>query len=292
MVTREWRGMRLDKFLVQNLGSLSRSKIHLLIQTGRIVVDGKPRKPAFALQEKQAVRILAGGEEKKELKPFDFPVKIIYEDSDIIVIDKPSGVTVHPPQAGYFRTLVNALLNLDKELFPADPLRPGVVHRLDKETSGVMVLAKNRHSYTGLVEEFKTRKVKKQYLAIVWGKVKKESLRVNLPLSRDKKQRLRMKVGFLESKSAVTDFEVVKVLKDSTLLAVSPLTGRTHQIRVHLKFLGYPIAGDSQYGRKDNVHKLLLHAASLGFFHPSSGEFVSFTSALPERFKEFIREHQ
>ncbi len=264
-------------------------------------VDGLAKKPSFLLRPGQEIRILIENP-KKELPPFNFLVKIIHEDEDILVVDKPKGLVVHPPQAGYDKTMVNALIWMGKDLWagkdlgagskPAPTLRPGVVHRLDKETSGVMVLAKNEQSFQNLTEQFKQRKVKKEYRAITWGQIKKDKISLNLPLARDKRNRLKMKVSFLQAKEAFSEVEVIQRLAKATYLKVFPRTGRMHQIRVHLKFLGFPIVGDKKYGLRDNYKQLFLHAHRLGFFHPSSVVFSEFISPLPEYFKEFIEEHK
>jgi len=292
IVGKEHAGQRLDKFLSSRLDFLSRTKIHSLIKEGFVLVDGEVRKAGLLIHQKQRISIILK-EEKKELKPFDFTVKIIYEDSDIIVIDKPPGLVVHPPHESCHKTLVNALVYLKKELSsPADALRPGVVHRLDKETSGVMVLVKNEHSYNSLVAQFKERKVSKEYRAIVWGKIKKEKMLIDLPLTRDTKNRLKMKVSFLKAKQARTGLEVLERLEDSTYLSLRPRTGRMHQIRVHLKFLGFPIVGDKKYGIKDDYKELFLHAKELSFVHPRGTKLLKFQSALPDKFSKFIAEHK
>ena len=288
----EHAGQRLDKFLSNQLDSLSRTKIHSLIKEGFVFLDGMVRKASFLIHQNQRISIILK-EEKKELKPFDFAVKIIYEDSDIIVIDKPPGLVVHPPQEGHHKTLVNALIYLKKELSScANALRPGVVHRLDKETSGVMVLVKNEHSYNSLVAQFKERRVSKEYRAIVWGKIEKEKMLIDLPLTRDTKSRLKMKVSFLKAKQAQTNLEVLAQLEDSTYLSLRPRTGRMHQIRVHLKFLGFPIVGDKKYGIKDDYKELFLHAKELSFTHPRRAKLLKFQSALPDKFSKFIAEHK
>jgi len=292
IIDTEYAGQRLDKFLSSQLDSLSRTKIHSLIKQGFVFVDGKVKKASFLIRQDQQVSIIFK-EEKKELKPFDFAVKIIYEDSDILVIDKPPGLVVHPPQEGHHKTLVNALIYLKKELsLSGNALRPGVVHRLDKETSGVMVLAKNEHSYNSLVAQFKERKVSKEYRAIVWGKIKKEKMLIDLPLTRDTKNRLKMKVSFLRAKQAHTGLEVLAHLDGATYLSLRPLTGRMHQIRVHLKFLGFPIVGDRKYGIKDDYKELFLHAKELSFTHPREAKLLKFQSALPDKFSKFIDEHK
>jgi len=292
IVGEENTGQRLDKFLSSQLDSLSRTKINTIIKGGLVLVDGQARKASFIINQEQRISIILK-EEKNELKPFDFAVKIIHEDDDIIVVDKPSGLVVHPPQEGYHETLVNALLYLKKELSSsANNLRPGVVHRLDKETSGVMVLTKNEHSYNSLVTQFKERTVSKEYRAIVWGKINKEKMLIDLPLARDTKNRLKMKVSFLGAKQAHTDLEVLTKLEDSTYLSLKPRTGRMHQIRVHLKFLGFPIVGDKKYGLKDNYKRLFLHAKELSFSHPRNKKILKFQSTLPDIFPNFITEHE
>jgi len=290
VVSQETEGLRLDKFLTQELDFLSRAKISRIIAQGLVLVNEKALKASFKLRLGQKISITIE-EERIELKPFDFPVKIIHEDSDIIVVDKPIDLVVHPPQKNYHQTLVNVLIGLNKDLALTDPLRPGVVHRLDKETSGVMVLAKNKQSYDNLVSQFKERKVKKEYRAIVWGNPKEEKMTVNLPLARDEKNRLKMKVSFLKSKQALTDIEVIKRLADATYLKIKLHTGRMHQIRVHLKFLGFPIVGDKKYGLKDKYKQLFLHARTLQFQHPKSTRIVKFDSPMPERFNSFLKEH-
>jgi 23S rRNA pseudouridine1911/1915/1917 synthase len=286
------QGTRLDKFLRNNLEAVSRTKINSLIDEAKVLVNGVPKKPSYWLKANDEISITFAEEKKDLLKPFDFKVKIIHEDADIILVDKPENLTVHPPHPAVSDTLVNALLYMGKELSGINPQRPGVVHRLDKETSGVMVLAKNDKSHLKLIEQFANRQVKKEYLAIVWGSLQKERLVIDLPISRDKKNRLKMRVGFLHAKNAYTQVEVKKKLKGAALLLLKPLTGRMHQIRVHLKFIGFPIVGDKKYGIRDDYSQLFLHAHELGFFHPQTGAFVEFESAMPERFEKFITEYK
>jgi 23S rRNA pseudouridine1911/1915/1917 synthase len=286
------KGARLDKFLHNNLEAVSRTKINKLISQEKVLINGAPKKPSYRLKINDEISIILAEEKKDLLKPFDFKVKIIYEDSDVIVVDKPDNLTVHPPNPAVFETLVNALLYMGKSLSGINPQRPGVVHRLDKETSGVMVLAKNDKSHLKLIEEFAKRQVKKEYLAIAWGSLIKDHLAIDLPLSRDIKNRLKMRVSFLRAKNAYTEVIVKERLKGGVLLLLKPLTGRMHQIRVHLKFMGLPIVGDKKYGIKDNYSQLFLHAQRLGFYHPVKGNFVEFESPMPERFEKFIKEYK
>ena len=282
----------MDKFLQQNLQSISRTKFNLLIKMNRVLVDGKPKKPNYRLKAGQVISVEIEEDKKDVLKPFEFKVNIIYEDNDILVVEKPTDIIVHPPQPSVQDTLVNALLYMKKDLSSISASRPGVVHRLDRETSGCLVLAKNNFAHLNLVEQFRKRKIKKEYLAIVWGIVNKDNLVVDLPLRRDEKNRLRMKVSFLQSKKAYTEFNVKERLNDSTFIGINLLTGRMHQIRVHLKFLGFPIVGDKKYGIKDDYDEMFLHAHKLGLFHPCTGKFMEFISPMPERFTKFINEHK
>ena len=290
IVPQDAKGKRLDKFLDGEIEDVSRTKLGIFIEKGMVLVSGKRKKPGYHLKggEKISVKI---EEEKKELKPFNFKVKIIYEDKDIIVVDKPVGLTTHPPQPGYNETLVNALLYMKKDLAPTSDIRPGVVHRLDKETSGVMVLAKNQASFDDLVKQFKERAIKKEYQAICWDTIKKDHLNIDLPVARDTKNRLKMKVSFLKAKQALTKVDVLKRFSDSTLLVLKLVTGRMHQIRVHMKFLGYPLVGDKKYGKKDKYEELFLHAHKLGLVHPVTKKSMEFTSPIPKRFKDFIKGH-
>jgi 23S rRNA pseudouridine1911/1915/1917 synthase len=285
------RGERLDKFLRDNLAEISRTKLHLLIERGMILINGAAKRPSYRLKENEAIIINIEEEKKEILKPFQLSVKIIYEDEDIIIVEKPTAISVHPPSAGVDNALVNALLYMGKKLSAINPQRPGVVHRLDKETSGVMVLAKNDRSHLGLIRQFASRKVKKEYLAIGWGEAK-ESLTVDLPLARDKKNRLKMRISFLGAKAAYTYIEIKQRLKGATLFLLKPVTGRMHQLRVHLKFLGFPIVGDKKYGIKDDYDELFLHAHKLGIYHPRTNEFMEFLSPVPERFEKFINTHR
>ncbi len=289
-VLQEDKGRRLDAFVPEKLEAVSRTKVHHYIESGGIVVNGCTKKPSYRLKEGDTITITINEEKKEVLKPYDFPVKIIYEDDDILVVDKPTGLVVHPPQDGFDKTLVNALIFLRKELSTVNPKRAGVVHRLDKETSGVMVLAKNNYSHLNLVEQFRSRSVKKEYMAVVWGRVEKENIVVDMPLGRDEKNRLRMRVSFSGARPAYTEISVGKRFDDTTLLVVKPLTGRMHQIRVHLKFLGFPIVGDKKYGIKDPYKDLFLHSRKLSIYHPRSGEQLSFSACVPERFERFIKE--
>ena len=283
LVNKDFEGVRLDNFVVSALPLFSRSRVKKLIDSGSILVDGKKRKVSFRLKENNSVMV-SFVEDTHILRPYPFKVDIIYEDEDIIVVNKPGNLTVHPPSRNRQNTLVNALLYMGKELSGAGPLRRGIVHRLDKETSGAMVVAKNDFAHSSLVRQFKERRIKKEYRAIVWGIIKKDSVAVNLPLKRDQRNRLKMKVSMFKSKEAFTNIEVIERFKDSTYIRVMLLTGRMHQVRVHMSFLGHPILGDNKYGKKDSAGHLFLHSFKLGLYHPRTDKYMEFKAPLPEWF--------
>ncbi|MFO8053139.1 MAG: RluA family pseudouridine synthase [Candidatus Omnitrophota bacterium] len=279
---------RLDKFLSCQLSGVSRSKISSLIKKGLVTVNQQSRKGSYLLSSGDKIDIDIPKIDEK-LKPYKRSVSIIWEDSDLLAVYKPQGLVVHPHGQNKDKTLVNALLYMKKQLSDIDPQRPGVVHRLDKETSGVMILAKNNIAHKALVEQFKDRQIKKEYYALVWGQPKNDKLEINLSLRRNKKNRLKMEVGLSGSKTAQTKIKVLERLAKMALLSVAPKTGRMHQIRVHLSFLGYPIVGDKKYGKKDNYQNLFLHAYRIKIKHPITGNFLEFKAELPEHFKRLIQ---
>jgi len=283
LVNKDFEGMRLDAFVVSVLPFFSRSRVKKLIDSGSILVDGGKKKVSFRLRENNSVTV-SFVEDAHILRPYPFKVDIIYEDEDVIVVNKPENLTVHPPNRNCQNTLVNALLYMGKELSLPGTLRRGIVHRLDRETSGVMVIAKNDFSHSLLVEQFKKRRIKKEYRAIVWGIIKKDSVTVNLPLKRDRRNRLKMRVSMFNSKEAFTNIEVLRRFENSTYIRVILLTGRMHQIRVHMNFLDHPILGDNKYGKKDSVGHLFLHSFKLGFYHPRTNKYMEFKAPLPEWF--------
>jgi 23S rRNA pseudouridine1911/1915/1917 synthase len=279
---------RLDQFLSAALDSVSRTRISRLIVEGKVKVDGKDKKASFRLHAGSSITVDIPEPAAIELPPFEYDIPIIYEDEDILIIDKPQGITTHPPQAGATDTLVNALVYMKKELAPINPLRPGIVHRLDRETSGVMVIAKTNRAYLHLTGQFRRRLIKKEYRAIVWGKIAKDEITIDMPVARDEKNRLRMKISFLNSKNALTTARVLNYFSDSTYIGINIHTGRMHQIRVHMKFLECPIIGDKKYGIKDEYNELFLHAYSLGLNHPVTEKWLEFQAPLPERFTKFL----
>ena len=274
-------GNRLDKYICEQLPELSRTHARKLIDDGHITVNGERGKAGFRLNSGDNVEIIILPSPNL-LTPDDIPLNIIYEDDDILVVDKPVGLTVHPAPGQPAHTLVNALLSHLPDLpDPGDSLRPGIVHRLDKDTSGVMVIAKNSAARANLVSQFKARTVTKSYLALVRGHLTPERGIIEAPIGRDPHHRKRMAV-VAEGKKARTQYRVINYTGNYTLLEVKPETGRTHQIRVHFAAIGYPVAGDKTYGVKsDRLPRQFIHAARLGFHLPSTGEYVEFESKLP-----------
>jgi 23S rRNA pseudouridine1911/1915/1917 synthase len=282
----ESSGERLDRFIALRSPDLSRSYIQKLIEEGWISVNARLAKPALKLKPGDHIIITEPPPEPSPLTPEHIPLNIHYEDADIIVIDKPPGMTTHPAPGSRSGTLVNALLGMLPKLAESDnPERPGIVHRLDKDTSGLIVIAKNRTALEALSNQFKSRRVKKVYLALVKGHVKPDRGLIDAPVGRVPVHRQRMAV-VSSGRAAQTAYRVKRYLEGYTLLEMRPETGRTHQIRVHLSEIGYPIIGDTVYGSKsDLVARQFLHAYKLTFRLPSTGEQVTFTTQLPDDLK-------
>jgi len=276
------RDVRLDKYVCTKHPELSRTQVQRLITGGYITVNGKPAKPGLRLNIGDRIKLTIPPTPPQQLKPEAIPLKIIYEDDDLLVVDKPAGLTVHPAPGHPAHTLVNAILAHFPHLADiGDSLRPGVVHRLDKDTSGVMLVAKNSAAQTDLARQFKSHAVTKAYLALVKGKLTPENGIIEADIGRDPRNRKRMAV-VAGGREARTEYRVVKYIGDYTLLEVMPETGRTHQIRVHLAAIGFPVVGDKVYGVKSpHLSRQFLHASRLGFKLPSNGEYVEFESELP-----------
>jgi 23S rRNA pseudouridine1911/1915/1917 synthase len=274
-------GIRLDRYLCDRLAELSRSRIQKLIAEGRITVNEQVAKAGLKLNAGDRLRVTLPPAPPSPLTPEAMPLSIVYEDDDLLVVDKPAGLTVHPAPGHLSHTLVNALLSHFPHLAAlSDSLRPGIVHRLDKDTSGVMVVAKNSSAQAKLIEQFRARSVAKAYLVLVKGKLSPESGVIEAPIGRDPRHRQRMAV-VTKGRQARTEYQVMKYLGDYTLLEVRPETGRTHQIRVHLAAIGYPVVGDKVYGVKSPfLPRQFIHASRLGFKLPSSGKYKEFKSEL------------
>lgn len=272
---------------------MSRSQIKKLIEKKKVRVDGVLRKSSYKLQEKERVEIDYERPDYKENIPENIPLELIYTDEHIVVINKPSGLVVHPGAGYKEHTLVNALLYYFPEIKDIGPDdRPGIVHRLDKETSGVMVVAKTSEAYRRLQCQFKQREVQKFYICLVWGKITAEEGRISWSIGRHPTHGERMSIKSRKPRKAETLYSVQKRYAKFTLLEVKPLTGRTHQIRVHLSASGHPLVGDTRYGRLKSTNvecpRLFLHAFKLLFNHPETQQRVEFLSPLPQDLKSFL----
>ena len=288
-------GGRLDKWLSARSPELSRSRIQALIKSGDVTVDGASVKSHHKLTSGELVAMHIPAAEPVDLVAEDIPLDILHEDDDLIVVNKPAGLVVHPAAGHSSGTLVNALLYHCKELPGiSGELRPGIVHRLDKDTSGAMVAAKSDVAMAGLSEQFKARLVEKEYLAVVWGVPDPASGRLETPFGRSNGDRKMMSVHTNSDKVAITAYEVEECFPGASLLRVRIETGRTHQIRVHLAHLGHSVVGDRVYGRRRKrelpvpVARQMLHAEKLAFQHPRAGKRVAFTAPLPDDMRELI----
>jgi len=287
-------GGRLDRWLCRCLPELSRSRIQQLIKSGHVTACGRPVKAHQKPVAGTAVHISIPDPEALDLTAEDIPLNVIYEDADIIVVNKQAGMVVHPAAGHYSGTLVNALLGRCRDL-PGigGKMRPGIVHRLDKGTSGALVAAKTERAMAGLARQFKDRAVRKEYLALVWGRPRETRARIETSIGRSRRDRKKMSVNPVAGRNAVTNYETVEVFKRLALLRVRIETGRTHQIRVHLAHLGCPVVGDCDYGGRrgelpQEAERPMLHAERLAFDHPASGKRREFVAPLPADMKKLI----
>ena len=286
-------GIRLDKFVSENCPGLSRTYAQKLIDDGCVTVNGRKEKASYKPEIGEGIEVTIAPLPPSDLSPEAIPVKILYEDDDLLVIDKPPGLTVHPAPGHPSHTLVNAVLShLSNLPNVSDTTRPGIVHRLDKDTSGVMLVAKNNAALTNLSNQFKSRSVKKMYLTLVKGHLTPERGIIEAPIGRDSGDRKKMAItGESRGRQARTNYRVIKYLDKCSLLEITPETGRTHQIRVHLAAIGYPVVGDKTYGiTSAHLNRQFLHAHLLGFHLPSSGKYVEFESPLPEDLEKALDE--
>ncbi len=281
-------GSRLDHFLAARIGELSRSRIQALMEEGRVLVNGEAKLRSCKLRGGEKIALTVPAVIASENLPEDIALEVLHEDADLIVINKPAGLVVHPAPGHAGGTLVNALLHHCKELSGIGGVeRPGIVHRLDKETSGCLVAAKNDAAHQSLTEQFAGREVRKTYLAICAGILKKKKGTTNVPLGRHPVHRQRMGVLLRGGgREAVTDWLVLAELPCGTLVQCTLHTGRTHQIRVHMKHLGHPVLGDEVYGKRGKFSRQMLHAWKLGFEHPRTGNPIDFTAPIPPDFLE------
>jgi 23S rRNA pseudouridine1911/1915/1917 synthase len=283
-------GRRLDVAVATHVPSLSRSRAVQLAAEGRVCVDGRPRKPAFRLRRGQHVEVAVPPPVPPGVHPEAIPLDIVLEDEDLLVVNKPAGLTVHPAPGHASGTLVNALLSAVSNLAGiGGELRPGIVHRLDKDTSGLLVVAKSDAAHRALAAQFKTHTAQRTYLAVVRGRVRRDEGTISAPLGRHPVRRTRIAV-VERGRPAVTRYTVLERFREATLLACRLETGRTHQIRVHLAHAGHPLLGDPVYGRAraPEIARQALHAARLEFTHPRTGRCVICTAPLPEDFARLL----
>ena len=287
-------GKRIDAFLSEKLEDTSRVAVQRLIEKGKVLVNGKTVKPSYKVQEGDNIQVEEEIPVEVSLKAQEIPLDIIYEDKDIIVVNKPKGMVVHPANGNPDGTLVNAIMAICKDSLSGigGEIRPGIVHRLDKDTSGIIIIAKNDKAHINLSEQIKDHKVRKTYIALVRGIVKENEATINMPIGRSEKDRKKMAVT-KNGKEAITHFKVLERYDKYTLLQVNIETGRTHQIRVHLSQIGYPIVGDEVYsnGKNEwNVKGQCLHAKSLEFTHPTTGKKMYLEAKLPEYFEDILKD--
>ena len=285
----EESNIRIDSFLANKL-DISRSKVRKLIKGGKVLVNNNVITNNYLVQEKDVIDVNDELDFEIHVKAQDIPLDIVYENDDLLIINKPSGMVTHPAPGNYENTLVNALLG--KYSLSNDKLRPGIVHRLDKDTSGVMLVAKNDYTHEKLSEMIKNKDVKRTYLALVSGVIPHETGTIDAPIGRDVKYREKMMVTDVNSKDAVTHFKVLKRFKKHTLIECNLETGRTHQIRVHMSYIGYPIVNDPLYGKEmyDKDFGQLLHSKKIELDNPRDGKHLCFEVEAPKRFTEIMEE--
>jgi 23S rRNA pseudouridine1911/1915/1917 synthase len=285
-------GIRLDRFLVDALnGKFSRSFLRKMIDGNNVLVDGLRRSAHYNVSPGEEIRVNIPPPKELALKAENIPLDIVYEDSDLLVLNKSAGISVHPVGSNLTGTLVNALLHHCKDLSGVGgSFRPGIVHRLDKDTSGLLVVSKNDQTHINLSGQFKNRTIRRRYVALARGVVQLDNGRIELPIARRKKEITKMGVSFADEKrkQAVTKYRVLKRFRDFTMLEITLETGRTHQIRVHLSHIGHPVVGDRLYGSQKGMSRQALHAKTLGFFHPATKKFMEFDSTIPEDMQNLI----
>ncbi|MBQ6582348.1 MAG: RluA family pseudouridine synthase [Mogibacterium sp.] len=287
--------MRLDAWLARSVPDLSRSYAETLIGEGRITVNGSSDiLKKYRVREGDEVSVSVPEPEALDAVPQNIPIEIVYEDDDVIVINKARGMVVHPSAGNEDGTLVNAVLyHCGSSLSGINgTIRPGIVHRIDKDTSGLLMIAKNDRAHESLAEQLRVHSVTREYQALCFDNIREDELTIDAPIGRDEKNRLRRAVGGSNPKEAVTHIRVLERFGRYTLISARLETGRTHQIRVHLSYIHHPLVGDTLYGPKKQPFGLdgqLLHAKTLGFRHPSTGEYLEFTSELPDVFEEVLQ---
>ena len=281
------REERIDKYLAEELG-ISRSTVKKMIDEGFVLVNWKKAKASLILSEADELFVKDGFIKEASFEAEDIPINIVYEDDDLLVINKKSGMVVHPGNGNTSGTLVNALMHYTKNLSNKEAFRPGIVHRIDKDTSGLMLVAKNDKAHDILAEGFKNKTIKREYIALVCGVIGEDSGVIDAPIGRDAKDRKKMCVTSENSKKAVTHFKVLKRYEHYTLLRLILDTGRTHQIRVHMKYIGHPVYNDPVYGKAYNDFGQFLNSASIDFEQPTTHDHLHFECDVPKEFQDFL----
>ena len=292
IVSQEEKGKRLDAYISSANTDITRTSAQRLIEDGNILVNGKNAKVSYKIQENDKISVEIPEPKQIELKAQDIPIEIVYEDSDIIVVNKPKGMVVHPANGNPDGTLVNAIMAICKDSLSGigGEIRPGIVHRIDKDTSGLLIVAKNDNSHVKMSEQIKNHEVKKTYIALVRGVFKENEATIDMPIGRSTSDRKKMAVN-KNGKNAITHIKVLKRFDKYTLLQVNIETGRTHQIRVHLSHIGYPIVGDYTYSNGKNEFDVIgqcLHAQKLEFKHPITQKDMCLEAELPQYFKDIL----
>ena len=292
IVSQEEKGKRLDTYIPSVDTDITRTSAQRLIEDGNILVNGKNAKVSYKIQENDKISVEIPEPKQIELKAQDIPIEIIYEDSDIIVVNKPKGMVVHPANGNPDGTLVNAIMAICKDSLSGigGEIRPGIVHRIDKDTSGLLIVAKNDNAHVKMSEQIKSHEVKKTYIALVRGVFKENEATIDMPIGRSTSDRKKMAVN-KNGKDAITHIKVLKRFDKYTLLQVNIETGRTHQIRVHLSHIGYPIVGDYTYSNGKNEFDVIgqcLHAQKLEFKHPITQKYMCLEAELPQYFKDIL----
>jgi 23S rRNA pseudouridine1911/1915/1917 synthase len=303
------RKERLDTYLVSKIENATRTRAKKLIEAGMVLVNGKEVKASYLVQPADIIDVTVPvSPHPAEAEPEDIPIDVVYEDQYLLIINKPPGMVVHPAYSNWTKTLVNALLFHSQKLSKLNtPERPGIVHRIDKDTSGLLVIARDEWTHAQLAQQFSKHTIEREYWAVVWGLFKEKKGTIDRNIARSKSDRKKFAVSAKEGKTAVTLYEVIEEFEFTSLIKLNLRTGRTHQIRVHLSSLNHPVFGDATYGGRDihyglqlpkvksRVNNLLgimprqaLHAKTIGFIHPHTKEFVKFTSGLPEDFSQLL----
>ena len=293
LVSQETAGTRVDKLLADSMDGFTRSGIQHLLSEGNVTCGAKPITKNYKCREGDEIKVFVPDAKPLDVEAQDIPLDIVYEDEYLLVVNKPKGMVVHPANGNYYGTLVNALMHHCGDSLSGinGVIRPGIVHRIDKDTSGLLIVAKTDAAHIGLAEQIKEHSFTRAYEAVVYGNIKDDEGTICQPIGRNPKDRKKMAVVYTNSKPATTHYKVLQRFGNFTHIRCVLETGRTHQIRVHMAFIGHPIAGDSVYGPKKVITELngqCLHAKQIGFVHPITKEYMEFESDLPEYFTKFL----